>query len=392
MRVLINLIIIAALAALVAFDVYHHGLFTLEMAFNLLMVGVVAVGYFLEHRKWGPDASELAKKTPAELREIAWRYQLKVSGKAGNTWERITFFGSVVLTIWYVLAKGAQYTPAPVGAQVMFVIGLTLLIAVLLAPAFVVSVPKLAAVIVTNFFTGRMHVLTPGINIRYPWERADKTIDQLSQRAGEVSKSSTFLSKDGIHVNFGSWMVQWGPFLPLLPLNIRYAVQAADQPGDDATVSETISEIVENTLYQAVLNRPVEGEDGLRSEKVTDEIENKLLMALEKGSEKGDKLGSTIEERNGVIIEIAALGPISFDKDYEEALVARKTVAMMRDDAKKMSEDLGIEGGQALDSVMIANKENVERKIQKIEIDQGVRDAIVGIGDSIAKAVRGATT
>ena len=344
--------------------------------------------HLFEHKQWGPDTSLLAKKTPAEIRDIAWRYQQKISGKAGNTWERITFFSGCFLAVGYCLIWLDRWANLPLstGSRWTLIIGSWVMLGLLSLPVFTTFVPKLAAVIVTNFFNGRMHVLTPGFNIRYPWEFFHREIDELSQRAGEVIRSSTFLSKDGVHVTFGSWVVQWGPFLPLQPRSIRDVGGCGDS--SEASVSETVAEIVESTLFQEVLKRNVEGAQSLRDPVVVDEIETALIQALESGgTAKGDKLRSSIEERNGVVIEIAALGPVSFSKDYEEALVARRTVAMMREDAKQLATDLEIEGSQALDSVMIANKETVQRSITKFEIDKNIRETVSTLAEGIKEGI-----
>jgi hypothetical protein len=253
-------------------------------------------------------------------------------------------------------------------------------------------VPKLGALI-TMSVNGVMHIFKPGWGIRFPWEQVHYDIDVISQRVKKVSKGSQFIV-EGIPFTF-NWTAQWGPFLPLLPLNIRF---------DEGDVEAGVREIVENTISQATLGCK-EGE--ILTEAKIVQIQGDVLKALEGGPGMEthlDAFGNTIEERVGANIEIGTLGPPALNADYQQAKVVAKTAEQMTAQAKRMAEELGIEGGVAMNNVMILNREtDVKKNIVEVDVSKRAGAAaedigrILGVAGGIASklpdnASKGATT
>lgn len=333
-----------------------------------------------EHRRF------LRDRSPKELRQLAAQYGsakygkgIKITGRAGNTLTRIGFFAFCSVLVLTTLALAVSFVPVPTIMRVTLAVGIWAEVAIYaLWRWFSIVTPKLAANILTNFVTGRMHVTLPGINVRFPWERHDRNLDRLSQRSGEIKKESTFLSKDGIPVTFKHWTVQWGPFLPLLPLNIRYKT---------TDVSASVVEIVESTLYEEILKRTVAE---IRTPETVDAIEEELLDAMAGVVEKHrDKFGNTIEERFGISLEIVALGTIKLDEDYEQSLRADVIAQRVKKNAKELVDELGLEGSEAINNVLILNKEQVKRDIFTIEAAPRVEKVAEQVGTGLKGLVSG---
>lgn len=311
----------------------------------------------------------LSDLSPKEIRQIAACYQLKVSGRAGNTASRISFwigcelFMLVALWILKNIFTAALLTTIGLDPSLvldLLVIGTwSLLVIISTEKLFYVFVPKLGALVVMSF-TGRMHVFKPGVSIRFPWEGVHYTENLLSQRTKKVTKKSAFLV-DGIPFTF-NWTAQWGPFLPLFPLNIRF---------EEGDVTEAVTDIVENTISEETLG--CHEEDILTEAKVV-EIQNGLLSALEgaPGKERHrDTFGNTMEARVGANVEISTLGPPELNADYQQARVVASTAKRMTEQAGEMAARLGIEGGVAMNLVMMLNREpDIKKTIIELEVSK----------------------
>ncbi|MDE1924722.1 MAG: hypothetical protein KGH79_00890, partial [Patescibacteria group bacterium] len=192
----------------------------------------------------------------------------------------------------------------------------------------------------------------------------------------KVAKSSDFIV-DGIPFTF-NWTAQWGPFLPLLPLNIRF---------DQGDVEEAVKDIVENTISEETLGCK---EKDILTEKKAVEIQAELLKAMEGAPEKKrhrDAFGNTIESRVGANIEISTLGPPKLHGDYQQARIVEKTVVRMTKQAKTMAKKLAMEGGEAMNNVLILNKEaDVKKNILEIHVGKGLQQVAEHAGRIIAAA------
>lgn len=332
--------------------------------------------------------------TPAQIREIASRYQLKVSGTSGTTSQAVGVYllslllmaglsiigGELVGTIFHI-------TSFPYYEMLMLAIFVSLNAATI--PMFYVLTPKYSSYLVSDMLTGRLHPLTPGkLNIKLPWHWATRK-DFIDVRALVVEGKSRFVIRGGkpgkpegaIGITFG-WTVQYGGFIPLLPLYVRTEPKA---------ISDGFGEIVENALSEGLLAPGITAEVILQKNTL-DGMQNSLNVALVQDL---DETGSTIEQRNGLKVELNTLGPPEFDKDYTEALAGQVSRGIMTSDAQKMAKKLKISGGEAMQNVMIINKEAVNRNIHRVELDDRAERTAGAIGELLnvgREAVRGVQT
>ncbi|GEM_PF-2329774 len=364
--------------------------------------------------------------TPKEIRKIAADYQLKVTGYAGNRWRRAVLLFLPCAVVLLLAALLGFFNPFGYGILVwllaVMIVGVSdrasFLLAFLFAPPiaaiwalyslidndiifwmlttivagiwsfiatwglwklFLVNTPKLGAIITRNIFTGRMHVLKPGLGIIFPWEDLNYEYDVISQRAKkvEIKEGSKFLVK-GVTVTY-KWTAQWAPFLPLLPLNIRFSE-------DD--VAEAVIDIVENTISEELLELD-NIDDVLDPEKVG-KIQMSLLQAMEGHETKKhhcDAFGNSVEERVGANMEISTLGPPDLAPDYKQALVVSKTADMMTAKAEEMALKLKIEGGEAMENVMMLNREpDVKKNVLEIRVGKGLEQVAEHAGRIMAAA------
>ncbi len=56
-----------------------------------------------------PRSRRLKELKPAEIRAVALRYHIKVTGKAGNTWERIFFFALIGAFVYSLISVVGAY-------------------------------------------------------------------------------------------------------------------------------------------------------------------------------------------------------------------------------------------------------------------------------------------
>ncbi|HYF12758.1 MAG TPA: hypothetical protein VD928_00435, partial [Candidatus Paceibacterota bacterium] len=244
-----------------------------------LVIGAIIIGIILEaldKQKLGD--STLARYSAARLRDVAARYQILITGKAGNTWDRVAFFGLAVLVVGYGVWWLMSLLPVPFGLRWLLIFGAMGFVALILSLVLVVPVPKLALIIVTNRLTGRQHVLIPSFNFRYPWEtfnrgrivtteaeRSQEHSDVLSQRSEDVSFRASYLSANGIRVNLENPVVMMRMFAPLAPVNISHS---------EESVEGSVSEVTEGVVMQEITSRSVED---LRKKETIDAIEDAII-------------------------------------------------------------------------------------------------------------------
>ncbi|MDE1925294.1 MAG: hypothetical protein KGH79_03915, partial [Patescibacteria group bacterium] len=137
-----------------------------------------------------PERSwHLKNLSSKEIRRIGKSYQLKISGKAGNTktriavWVGFEFFVLLLLLIPIYATSGSHLPFWTLGIPVAGIWAVIVFASTW--KFFLVVVPKLGALIVTSI-TGRMHVFKPGWGIRFPWETYTENLDDISQRAKKV--------------------------------------------------------------------------------------------------------------------------------------------------------------------------------------------------------------
>lgn len=386
----VQLLVYLVIAIAVALLLVSIGIQVIDL---VVIVAVLLVGLYLEWRDWrNRGASRLAEHSPTKLRSIAASYQVRITGKAGNTWDRVFFLGmsAWILPRFFLVMVDWVNIDIPILYLVTMTIGLWALGVIGLLFVSSAAVAKLTYLIVTNYFTGRMHVLVPTFMIHYPWEfynhgrpvateaeRQQEHSDVLTQRSGEAKVGTKYITTDGVGVTLPNLAIQWGPYLPLAPLNIRY------KEGD---ISGTISEIIDGTLYQDITERTV---SDLRRKTTLDAIEEDVIDALQGGNPlQNDRFGNTLEERTGTVFEIATLGAPKFDDDIEQAWRANKVLDEMKDQAKTLMTELKMEGGEALNHVQIVHKENVSKNVVTLEMGDRAKEAIGNLGP-VAQAAAG---
>lgn len=317
--------------------------------------------------------------TPAQIRAIGARYGIKVTGSQGTTADRVFTFalsliliGGISILLGEMIGTIMRITTSPYHEILMGMI--YLILTGLSLPLFVVNVPKFAGLLATNAFGGAVHVFPTGLHLKFPWESFTLK-DYINLRAFVVTGNSRFVVRGGtadhpeggVGLNFG-WTVQYGGFLPLLALYVRTEPKA---------IREGFGEIVENALSEGLL-APGMTAEAILSRSTLDTLQRALNGAL---VEDRDETGSTIEQRHGLKVELNTLGPPEFDKDYTEALAGQVTRRIMVSDAKKMLEELGISPGEAMQNILILNKEAVSRDIKRIEFDERAEHAAGAIGE-----------
>lgn len=328
-----------------------------------------------------------------EIRAIGARYGLRVSGTTGTTAGRLSvtllflalLFGVGLLVVGFVLAPfEANIFPYLHILALSAVAGLGLFFNQLL----LINVPKMTGLITTNYFGGELHTFGPGLGLKYPWEHYSQG-DFIDTRAISVDNTSRFTVPSGkskrqtggaVGVTF-RWTVQYGPCLPLLAAYVRT---------EEKAIADGFKEVVENVLSEEMFSTALET---LLKKETVDILQEKLERAFQGEDSSGgvipgvrDVLGSSLQERFGIVVELSTLGPPDFDKDYKEALAARVLRSILTKDASTMAKDLGIPEERALRTIMILNKEDVKEQIFTLQADQQV----VALAPVLMQALRAA--
>jgi len=308
----------------------------------------------LTNWKGADMASSIRSIAPRRARAIAFSYnELKITGEVGTTRSRFLVFAAFILLIVVLWTLITRWLLDPLSQMMGLFSVLFFLGAHGGIHAFFVNVPKLAAVITTNKFAGgRNHVFVTGFwgNIKFPWETYSYTEDFISMRPYVLEKTTAFLTKDGVTVII-RWSISIGPVPQLLLLFVRT---------DSGEMDSAFSEVAESALSSIILEKNAAD---LRSPSTIDEIYERLEFRLSNGK---DRLGNSIEERYGSSVEIPAISPPTFEKDYTEAMMAEVVMGIIEKNAKQMATNLGIPPGEALNAVMILNKEDIKKVINEV--------------------------
>lgn len=321
--------------------------------------------------------------TPAEVRERCARYGIKATGRAGTTGDRVAVYVAflVLALLASLLIFGFLFWLFGLNTSPYFQLGIfagwILFAGVGTERFFLVSVPKITGLITTSYFGGWLHSYGPGWQLTFPWEwyRPD---DFISLRAIVVKKASRFFIKQSVAKKSQKkgavgmvfeWTVQYAPFLPLLALYVRT---------EERAIAEGFEEVIENALSEAILDKISLGE--VLHKATLDQIQEALEHGIVVDT---DHLGSTIEERFGIRAELNTLGPPEFDKDYTEALSGSVVHEVITRDARDMAKKLGMPGEKAMDTVMMLNKEAVNKTVFSLQMDENSKQAAGALGEAL---------
>ena len=302
----------------------------------------------------------------------------KVTGIVGTTpgsMETLALF-LIILWVFFYRMTYAFFDPL---TMVVTYIGLVLTLAGLDGlKLFFVSTPKYTRAITRNWFTGSIYVKREGLEGKYLWELYEIN-DFINMRRDVLEKTSTFQTKDGVRVSY-RWTLQYHPVERLLGLYV------STEHEDFVT---GLIDIVENKLKSIIALYDID-EIRLKSkDKDSDErINNELRSRLKEDRFEGKEV--TIEERFGIYIENATIGPPLFATEFQEALETSVIRAIVQNDTLKLAEALGIPKGEALNMIAIFNKEKVEKKINEVSLSEMVRKTLLETGlnvENFLKAV-----
>lgn len=333
---------------------------------------------------------KIEKLSPAKIREIAASYDLSVTGVQGTTADSVAWYVAFLLIFLIPSMLAAGIILAPFGLTVFPYFHIVTLaffgfIVLKTLPYFVVNVPKLTGLILTNYFGGVLHVLGAGLHIKKPWQNYTQN-DYIDVRAISVSQSSRFVVKGGlgpdakgaVGVTF-KWSVQYGPYMPLLALFVRT---------EEKAITDGFAEVVENAINESILTKSL---DKILEKTTVDELQEALTHAFVGEDVNGhkvpgslDALGNSLEERFGLRVELNTLGPPEFDHDYNQALAASVIREVIANDALGLATKLDMPKERALQMLMILNKESVNQQIFTLQADE----QIAAIAPALMRALR----
>lgn len=359
---------------------------------------------------------DLDSLTPQDIAQIGSEYQVKMTGIVGTTIGRVLALGAYLLLVfgvsWFfvgilaiIAGLGDFDSWLLISAAWIFLVGVSYRL-------WLVNVPKLTALLTTNYLTKELHVFDTGLGIKYPWETYDPAQDYINLQADVAKEPKEFISKEGVPVTF-EWSVQFSPYLRMLPLYVRTENQA---------IAEGFDEIISAILNAAVLKHGVEKLRDpvvlqeireyltrvLRGEVVEIEIEGGATPRVERISTL-DSYDNTIEQRFALKTELATISPPKFRTDYQDLLMADVKTDKMRRQAQKFAAPekdasgevtwTGMSAEKATRQVMIMNNEpgvtdsavtlQADERMERISENlKGVPGAVAGIAQGMARGAQ----
>lgn len=240
-------------------------------------------------------------------------------------------------------------------------LGLAVFLSVL--KVHLVSVPEITGLVTLDVIRGVMHAYGQGWKIKYIWEQV-KDDNYINLRLVPTKGTYTLTSKDGVNVTY-TYTIQYRGRLRLLPIYIRVG---------KADIDDALGAIVRSVIALRAMGKDA---DELRSDKKVEEMLRDLRSELGQ-----DGYGHEIEYRYGIDIEVVSLSEPTFDKDYVEANTAQVITSKFEAAARKLKDSagLGLSGQAAMDVVLLANKEKIERKVVGVEASE--------LADKLSGAVR----
>ena len=317
-------------------------------------------------------ASGLSMLTREESIEVGLSYEIKITGEVGTTPGRAAVPALLTLFLFWIFLQITARVLDPPFNIIGFIGFLSIITGNGGLEAFIVNVPKYTGLVVTNIFTGTVHVFPPGIHIRFPWEQFHIE-DYISVRPDTLQKTTVFRSKDGIPITY-TWGITVGPSMRLLAIFIR-------NPMD--TLTNNLTEIGETALA-ALIGDKTAAE--MRQSQTISDICTRLDTSIQTWT---DAKGNTIEKRSGASAERATISPPTFGQDYDEATTVEVISSMVNASAKRIVDETGVSPEAALNAVLMMNKEAVKKQINEVTAGKDFIDALRDLGIGAGQVLRG---
>jgi hypothetical protein len=320
-------------------------------------------------------ASSPLTKAPAELSTMTPRQivayfgmqdEIKLDNEINSSGGRLILFILFIIISLLLIPMGARLVSTiSTSFYGQWLMGLALGLAFFLSvlKIHLISVPEIAGLVTLDVFRGVMHAYGSGWKIKYLWEQANDE-NYINLRLVPTKGTYTLVSKDGVEVTY-TYTIQYRARLRLLPIYIRT---------EKTDIDEQLGAIARSVIAVGTMKKNA---DDLRSDEKVEELNKALRNQLGQ-----DENGHEIEYRYGIDIEVISLSEPTFSKDYIEATTAKVITQKFDEAARKLREDggLGLSGQAAMDVVLLANKENIERKVIGVEASD--------LADKLSNAVR----
>lgn len=303
-----------------------------------------------------PASAELANASPSEvLHYFNLDRDIKISNTVGTDFGRLALFlflVAVMSLLFPIGMRATSYLSNNLLAQLLAGTALWLVGFAGLLYLHVISVPEITGLVTLSVLTGTMHAYGAGWKIRYLWEQV-KEENFINLRLIPTNKTFKFVTKDGVEVQY-TFTVQYRGRLNLLPVFIRV---------DKADIDEAIHAIVRSVVAISAMDRTAD------EQRIKANVELLLKDLRKELGQDDDGVGHEIEYRYGIDIEVVSLSEPTFGEDYVQATTAEVITGKFNAAALKLkqSDGLGLTGQSAMDTVLLANKEKIERKVTGIE-------------------------
>lgn len=333
--------------------------------------------------------ADLEDLTPEDIQEIGSEYGVEMTGRAGTQPADVAIVSALSVILFLLAFVLTLILSLLIGITNLFdvfllTVGLWMLGMGATARFWLVWNPKFTGLITTDAFTKMLHPYGTGLGLKRPWRTYSPEEDFIDMRGDLATGTQQFLSSDGVPVDFG-WGVQFGPFLPMLPLYVRM---------ENAVLERGLEEIAESVLSHSMLGKAM---DQVRQPASVDEVRANLRQAL-----AGVKVGeanildvhqNSIEERFGLKVEYITLSPPKPDADYIETLVGQVKVRKFVESAKDITKPDPVNGWSGMSSekamrvVQIANKEaGVTDQSITVDLSERAKEAAGDIGQVLKAA------
>ncbi|HVY72817.1 MAG TPA: hypothetical protein VG984_02080 [Candidatus Paceibacterota bacterium] len=325
------------------------------------------------------QSAGIQKKTPAELQEIAMRYGLKITGKAGNTWDRLLIWAVIGLIVLvpdaYIMNLLVVFPPK---IRIGMALGLFIAEFSCITWYLSVPVPKVTAAMAMDIFTGRVHVFTQGwFNIRLPWEVVNPDTDYISLRSSTFGRSISFPTMDGLTATFPEPTVRWRTFGPLLLVHISHSTETINEGALDIFESDAREQVAKVTMDELSAKIPDIQVSLIEALAGTEQVAPAGQSGLAASQPKDrDVRGSSFEEQYGATVERVVLGTLKLPTDYAEAREGEITMEIYRRTARKNVEASMVDGKPTttfqdeMDKVMLNAKEKgINRDVRIIRVE-----------------------
>lgn len=316
-----------------------------------------------KHRK------KVSGLTAEEIQEIGKKFDLELTGELNTQTGHVVFYICVLLFVWASFAEITSHFLDMLSMHIALVGFILILLGLDGFKASTVTVPSYTAVVVRDVIFGWIHIYYQGTHLKYWWQVYTKD-DFINMRRDVLKKTSSFKSQDGITITV-QWTLQYRP----VPRMVGLYNSTEHEDFENGLI-----DIVENKLkdlFSAVTVRNFR-----EKSEVSESINKDLARKLREDILEKDV---TIEERFGLEIENATIGPPTYNEDYDQAIQNQVVRAIVSDDAVALADALDISKGEALNMIAIFNKEAVKKDIKEFSIGQIVLDALGKAGVDVEK-------